>query len=511
MAGRLSQFSTCHHLGYVNAMSTHQIERFADNWSYLRTELSWLDHVLIAAVARQRKQTKEVDRIAQTKADRVSSHWWKGIISLDGKIAYDEHRKPAAPTGSTPKLGYQQQLELRVNASRQQNIVLALPRLRDRLGLTLFEKNLVLICLAPEINRRYARLYQYLKGEDDQSYNDLPTVDLILRLLCRNDTEWAAARRSLSPAGTLVQHGFIDLPSDRQETLLNTTLQLSDPLVSFLLLDQPTENDLDCLFDLHPSTIPSLHHSSADCTWDDLLLPPDLLASLKAICDRHSAHRHVATQWGFTHPTRQTGQWLMFTGEPGTGKTAAAHAIAHALDQPLTWVDLSQISPADAAFLIDILRQQPPPILLLKSAEEWFGSLSQVEPALLHQFWDHRRRQGLTILHCLDPDDIPPPWQQPTQTLYFPIPDARDRQQLWKNAFPPQTPLDAIAWDWLAEQFPLSGGQIRSIAHEAAICAATGPCDRIHMGHLLQALLNYGQSLTLDTVENAVYHCPTHA
>jgi hypothetical protein len=491
-------------------MSTHQSERFADNWSYLRTELSWLDHVLIAAVARQRKQTKDVDRIAQTKADRVSSHWWKGIISLDGKVAYDEYRKPAAPSSSsTPKLGYQQQLERRVDASHQSNVVLALPRLRDRLNLSLFEKNLILICLAPEVNRRYARLYHYLKGEDDQSYNDLPTVDLILRLLCRNDTEWAAARRSLSPAGTLVQSGLLDLPGDRQETLLNSTLQLSDALVNVLLSEQPTEDDLDQLLNAHSSPVPGLRYSPSTHTWSDLRLPPDLLTALTSISDRYSAQTHVATHWGFK-PTHERGQWLVFTGEPGTGKTAAAHAIAHDLGQPLVWADLSHVAGGDADILIEQLCQQPPPVLLLKSAEVWFGRSPQVEPALLRQLWDQRCCSGLTILHCLDSDDLDPGWQ-PHQHIYFAIPSAHDRQALWKNAFPSQTPLDAIAWDWLADQFPLSGGQIRTIAYEAAICAVNDSCDRIHMGHLLQALLNYRQSLTLDTVETAVYHCPARA
>ncbi|NJL58090.1 hypothetical protein HC928_25475 [bacterium] len=36
-----------------------QAERFADNWAYLKTELQWLDRVLMLAVARQRQERRK--------------------------------------------------------------------------------------------------------------------------------------------------------------------------------------------------------------------------------------------------------------------------------------------------------------------------------------------------------------------------------------------------------------------------------------------------------------------
>ena len=46
---------------------------FADNWAYLKTELAWLDRLLMLAVARQRKETKTVKKYASVAADNVSS------------------------------------------------------------------------------------------------------------------------------------------------------------------------------------------------------------------------------------------------------------------------------------------------------------------------------------------------------------------------------------------------------------------------------------------------------
>jgi hypothetical protein len=233
-------------------MSTQPPDGFTDNWTYLKTELNWLDRVLMVAVARQRQDKKQLDRMAQSRADRVSGHWWQGIVSLDGKVAYDEHRK--APPSTASKGSYQQQLEARIQASHGLGVSLALPSLCDRLKLSIVEKNTILICLAPEINRRYARIYQYLQN-DEGLKTDLPTVDLVLRLLCRNDREWRAARQQLTPQSSLIQHNLLMLVTHPTHTFLTASLRLSNSLVEYLLTERPTPEHLDLLL-VGSSTVP---------------------------------------------------------------------------------------------------------------------------------------------------------------------------------------------------------------------------------------------------------------
>ena len=241
-------------------MANQSNEGFTDNCAYLKTELSWLDRMLMMALSRYRQDKKEVDRVAQSKADKASSHWWKGVISLDGKVAYDEHRpntkmstgkttsasksstqaaQSTKVTLSTVKPGYQQQLDARLKITRSNGVILALPWLRDRLKLTLFEKNLVLMALAPEVNRRYARLYRYLQSQDDNPVTDLPTVELVLRLLCRNDMEWRRARTAFHPDAPLMRHGLLMVLNDSHDPFLNATLRLSDDCVDCLLAETP--------------------------------------------------------------------------------------------------------------------------------------------------------------------------------------------------------------------------------------------------------------------------------
>ncbi|NEQ34736.1 MAG: hypothetical protein F6K04_27915, partial [Leptolyngbya sp. SIO4C5] len=78
---------------------------FADNWAYLKTELGWLERLLLAAVAKQRRDNHEVSKIAQSPADRATSHWWKGIITLNQPAFYDDCRVP--PQNTSGSLAYQ--------------------------------------------------------------------------------------------------------------------------------------------------------------------------------------------------------------------------------------------------------------------------------------------------------------------------------------------------------------------------------------------------------------------
>jgi hypothetical protein len=150
------------------------VQPFADNWSYLKAELAWLDRVLMRSLAKQKQNNQEVERVARSNIDRATSHWWKGFMAIDpskgGSVA------PPHPTPINHPLGrYGDRLE----ASRRQNIRLAIPTLCDRLELSHFERDLLILCLAPEISRRYEKLYGFLNN--DETNCKQPTVDLALQ------------------------------------------------------------------------------------------------------------------------------------------------------------------------------------------------------------------------------------------------------------------------------------------------------------------------------------------
>jgi hypothetical protein len=215
-----------------------KVPPFADNWSYLKAELAWLDRVLMRSLAKQRQSNQEIDRVAKSAADRATSHWWKGFIAIDpskgGSVA------PKHPPQVTHPLGrYGDRLE----ASHDHNIRLAIPTLCDRLELGQFERDLLILCLAPEISRRYERIYTLLNNDETNCRQ--PTVDLALRLFCCSDAEWHNARNTLSPQAPLIKRKIIQLylpTNSTARSLLSKALLLSDKAVNYLLSeDLPIE------------------------------------------------------------------------------------------------------------------------------------------------------------------------------------------------------------------------------------------------------------------------------
>lgn len=481
-------------------MGSERVEPFADNWAYLKAEVNWLERMLMQMVAQQRREHKVVERVAQNKADRVTSHWWKGLISLEGEGKYDDSslRKPSPPG---PKLTHQQQMEARIQASQRKGIVLRLPLLCDRLGLTVFEKNLILLCLAPEINRRYARIYRYLQNSETVKDakvaievsstcrpSDLPTVDLALSLLCRNDVEWRAARSRLVAPSPLVQWGLLEMVSCGEEMLLSRRLKLADTLTNYLLSDQadalPLETLLARTVGAQTNAKGFLQLKHPTMTWADLVLPTALQEPLQLLRQRSPLDSLLQSQLGASE-----GTVVLFTGPAGTGKTAVAEAIAQSWQTPLTVVDLALISPDRYFDLIQEIRGKAPAILLIKTAQHWLGRSSVMLPAQVEQLLQQRRQiPGLTIFSAKLPQSIKWHWRQGVDHwLQFPLPNLSNRRQLWQRAFPPEVELDAeIDWDWLARKGAISGGEIQRLAQSASLLAAAESNAPVGMRHLRQ-------------------------
>jgi hypothetical protein len=517
------------------------VEPFSDNWTYLRTELNWLDRMLAIAIARQRKDTKEVDRVARSRADQVTSHWWKGLIVMDGEIASDS---PAdLPKGrSAGAKNYQQQMDARIRVSQQRGIALGLPNLCEQLHLTTFEKNLVLIALAPEMSQRYGRIYNFLQEADQSNGVGLPTVDLILRLLCRSDVEWRKARLLLSQQSLLIQHQMIHLAFSSTESFLANPVKLTNSLVEYLLAESPDGMKLERL--IHSATPslevpPSLEDKSAAIaqlawaaagsetlpelllpatpnehrllhvepiatgaiaqSWERLVLPDRLLTTLRHLSNRILFADALNDRWGsqpLSKMHQSPGTIACLVGASGTGKTTAGHAISHTVDALFYWVDLALLSPPEFSLLLREIAIQAPVVLMLKCAQQWFGHSPTLSAEQVHQFLKTRQQfQGITLLSVERKELITPLWQkQMNQILEFPLPNQISRLRLWQQVFPAQVSLEAdIDWQLLAQP-KLSGGEILAIARDANVCAlAESPDTPVGMRHLRQAITLSGK------------------
>ncbi|MEM8805703.1 MAG: AAA family ATPase [Cyanobacteria bacterium P01_G01_bin.38] len=463
-------------------MTAEPPSAFANNWAYLKTELNWLERLLMLTLARQRQNSKGINRVARNPGDQASSHWWQGLITVNS-CAYDEGPPPKRKAPQGKAQSYQQQLDARVQASEARGIWLAVPGLKKRLKLSLFEKNLVLLTLAPEVHLRYGRLYHYLQTGEDSPAGALPTVDLALRLLCRNDLDRQRARTFLAKNSALVGRQIIRCVSPEPRTLLATHLQLDADWANYLLAEQPNPSRLTQLLTRSISPqgleLTSAPDPSDKVPWDALIVPPVVKSQLQIVTQQ-------------VRPDR-SGQTVLLLGENGTGKTTAARAIATALDHPLHIIDLSAASPETWLTQLDALRQRS--LVLVKSAQKWFGRQTVMESARLTQWLN--QPGGLVLLAVRYRHSVRASWRQRIDAIVeLPVPDAELRSQLWQQSLPHGIRWSAyIDLDAIAKQLKLTGGQIHQITQTALALANGG--STVKLDHLQQALTQQGYIIQL--------------
>src|SRR5262245_27303888 len=86
-----------------------------------------------------------------------------------------------------------------------------LRRLAKLFDLDPFEQEALLVCLAPDVDLRYERLYAYLQ---DDVTRRRPSIELILRLLAPSLEARAEARPTFSPNGRLLGRGLLTVVGD---------------------------------------------------------------------------------------------------------------------------------------------------------------------------------------------------------------------------------------------------------------------------------------------------------
>jgi ATPase family associated with various cellular activities (AAA) len=223
--------------------------------------------------------------------------------------------------------------------------------------------------------------------------------------------------------------------------------------------------------------------------WDDLVLPAATRERVQeftvAIRQRHV----VFADWGFGERLGHSGSLVaLFAGASGTGKTMTAGVIAAALDIDLYKVDLSGMvskyigeTEKNLDRIFDVARKANA-MLFFDEADALFGKRSEVKDAhdryanietayLLQKLEEH---PGVVVLATNVKRNIDEAFARRLHyVIEFPLPDARERERLWRGMFPPAAPLGGdVDFAFLGRQFPLSGGHIRNVALDAAFLAA---------------------------------------
>jgi AAA+ superfamily predicted ATPase len=151
------------------------------------------------------------------------------------RLLATEHAIRAAP--DRPELAdLTTRRRARVAASEAAGVRLPLRELGQIFHLSELELDAVLVCLAPELRRKYDRLYAYLQ---DDITRQRPSVDLILDLLCPTERQRWAARAAFADGAPLFRFDILtpvgDPHSPSGSSGLARFLALDPRIIQFLL------------------------------------------------------------------------------------------------------------------------------------------------------------------------------------------------------------------------------------------------------------------------------------
>jgi SpoVK/Ycf46/Vps4 family AAA+-type ATPase len=248
-------------------------------------------------------------------------------------------------------------------------------------------------------------------------------------------------------------------------------------------------SDLAGLRELARSVVPRL-------SFDDVILPEATRRAIDQALTQVRQHDLIFRDWGLGE-RYTTGQALAFNfaGPPGTGKTICAEAVAHALGRRLLVVRYAEVesmwmgqTPKNVRKLFRTARDENA-VLLFDEADSIATRRSTspdqaaareantVVNVLLEELESFR---GVAIFATNLAANFDPAFERRIRTqILFEIPGAAERERIWRaQVHPRRTPLhDDVDFRRLAQQYEVSGGDIRNAVLKAASAAAMEPAD----------------------------------
>jgi hypothetical protein len=244
---------------------------------------------------------------------------------------------------------------------------------------------------------------------------------------------------------------------------------------------------------------------------DELILPPEQGRQFDEIASAMRSLTEVHYGWGTARAWNEAGIAVLFAGPSGTGKTMAAEVLAATLDIPMFRVNLAQVVDKyigeteknlerifDAADASDS-------ILFFDEADALFGKRTEVRDAhdryanveVAYLLERMERFKGLAILATNRRGDLDEAFLRRLRYIVdFPVPDTAERRRIWARVIPPSVDASELDLDFLARQFQLTGGNIRSAVLNACLQTAAArspvraPVDppMLQMDHVLVAV-----------------------
>lgn len=443
-------------------MAQNRAEPYRNNNEHIADELRWLDGILGLRVQIVRERLRESPGgqtlyVAHDEVDRL--------------LGDDSRSK--SESGAVQRLRdqlriFEERIQARAERSMEEGIYLALPDLVQLFALSRFEYRAVLVCLAPELDRKYDTLYAYLH---DDITRKRPSIGLIVDLACDHDAEGRAGHAPLTDHSVLfraeILQKTIDPASPSGSSGFAQFLRLDPRILAFLLDRSHIDSRLLGLVQMFPP--------AAD---RQIFVDPSIEQRVVRLLER----------FGTLDAKRLV---LHLHGPEGVGRREFALKACARLGCPLVTLDVKALlhSGPDFERLLRLAFREGllmRAAIYLQDAQALLGEEAGPQLTLVA-----RTAAELGWLVFIAGEE---PWSRPGvfrdasfYSVALPMPDATRREAAWRRSLSGHPVPESWASE-LAGQYRLTPGRIEDAVASATLeAAARAESSRLELADLYRA------------------------
>ena len=235
-----------------------------------------------------------------------------------------------------------------------------------------------------------------------------------------------------------------------------------------------------------------------------LVVPEDVRESLLSSVELVLLEELVFDRWNLRSIEPFPRAALNFHGNPGTGKTLAAHAVASYLNKPILMASYAQVESkyvGDGSKNVESVffaAERDNAVLFIDEADSLLsrrltdvtqGAEQAINSMRSQLLICMERYSGVVVFSTNLVENYDRAFETRMRHIQFPMPDAEGRRLIWTRHLPKELPLEAdVSVEQLSEIEDVCGRDIKNAVIDAALRAARSRRPRLGQQDLIAAL-----------------------
>ncbi len=429
----------------------HKCDYYTNPCEHIHDEMQWLHFLITAHVLRLRK-VNFYEGVRDFQEFFISDGEIDALLAAgfsEEQVANDEEYSRPIAQLLAQAVKIRADIDECLVKSASNDVFLPIAQLTTCFRLSDFELQVLMICLAAQIDPRYEKLYAYLQNDRTKRY---PSVDLIFNLLDLSFDERISARYYFAPRGPLFKNRILEFLENGYVNaipLLSKYLRVNERIAGYVMGSSYIDHELSSVAEV----------SYEQQALDSLIVSETIKNRLKNFI-----------KWIQDSGSDKLQNFLcVFYGPYGAGKNEAAAAVCRELGLPLLTVDMAAVvnlelpikQTLEMAFRESLLL---PAVLYFKNSDILFDDSdnSGVNSELFLKTVNEN--SWLSIIGSSKHLEVRGQLSaQRFIQLEFPVPDYNQRLDIWrKNLHGQCADSDETDIKELAGKFCFTGGQIRN-------------------------------------------------